>query len=228
MYHIYTRTLPPPIHLCEQDFRASKVHKKYTIYPELHLSCSLPAWGFRLLYLHIKYASPVKLLCWEHSGDPCNEGKVREGRGGRVGVLQYCPQKVNSALHKACLLQGPRALGNAGWLCSVVPRLCWWGTGNQKCSECSVTTKCLTELHQHHWVTATKPCRVTSAQAAAQKQPTKGLLQNIKLQRVPLGSSPPDRGGLNSTCITEAGFTLRGGKQQYLTNSNSLQGGTSS
>lgn len=62
MYHIYTRTLPPPICLCEQDSVPQKFIKIYN-FPRTASILLTPCLELGLLYLYIKYTSPVKLLC---------------------------------------------------------------------------------------------------------------------------------------------------------------------
>lgn len=120
MYHIYTTTLPPHIHLCEQDSMLQKFIKIYNL-PRTASILLIPRLELRLLYLCIKYkyTSPVKLLCWEHSGDFCPEGKASEGRE-RLCIARSALGRA--AWHKDCGLQCPRAPCNAGTTAERAPR----------------------------------------------------------------------------------------------------------
>lgn len=101
MYRMYTRTLPPHIHLCEQDSMLQKFIKIYNL-PRTASILPIPCLELRLLYLYIKYTSPVKSLCWEHSGDFCT---VRgcPGIALQWSEVQELCTKARAALHRPSL-----------------------------------------------------------------------------------------------------------------------------
>lgn len=101
MYHMYTRALPPHIHLCEQDTVLQKFIKIYNL-PRTASIPPIPCLELRLLYLYIKYTSPVKLLCWEHSGDFCT---VRECPSIALqwSEVQELYTKSRAAVHRPSL-----------------------------------------------------------------------------------------------------------------------------
>lgn len=128
---------PTPIHLCEQDSVLQKFIKIYNL-PRTASVLLTPCLGRRLLYLYIKYISPVKLLCWEHSGDFCSEGEVSEGRvclcitelatQGKFSFARSLPAAVPP---DPSATPGPGGRQSAEG--SVPPTARWWGTGNREC-----------------------------------------------------------------------------------------------